>query len=413
MVLNLAGLAVVGVAGVIHAAEWPRWIEPDDATGSAGAVIVSDQPLVHTTQVFPSDDEQDLADDSPTLQVARLLERLDARLIEADSGLEQVVKLNVYVARTELVLEVKRSLAQRFAGARKPAVSYVVTSLPMAAAVVAADAVATTSRDPGRAVQRIIFDRDGETGCVSAAIIPAGSRIYISGQAERDESLAAATRNTLTSLRATLKFLERSDADIVQLKAFLTPMADARVVAGEVKAFFSESRLPPLVMVQWQSAASLPIEIEAVVWGGQNREGPVVEYLTPPAMKASPVFSRVARVNHTASIYVGGLLATPADPTTFDPQDAANGHREVSEVFAKLERILQQSGSDLRHLVKATYYVSADAASTKLNELRPNYYDPARPPAASKAVVESVGHAGLGLSMDMIAVPAMSSERPE
>jgi enamine deaminase RidA (YjgF/YER057c/UK114 family) len=82
-------------------------------------------------------------------------------------------------------------------------------------------------------------------------------------------------------------------------------------------------------------------------------------------------------------------------------------------VFAKLERILQQSGSDLRHLVKATYYVSADAASTKLNELRPNYYDPARPPAASKAVVESVGHAGLGLSMDMIAVPAMSSERPE
>ncbi|MBI2478572.1 MAG: hypothetical protein HYV60_08015 [Planctomycetia bacterium] len=45
MVLKLAGLAVAGVAGVIHAAEWPRWIETDDATGCAGAVIVRDQPL--------------------------------------------------------------------------------------------------------------------------------------------------------------------------------------------------------------------------------------------------------------------------------------------------------------------------------------------------------------------------------
>ena len=75
-------------------------------------------------------------------------------------------------------------------------------------------------------------------------------------------------------------------------------------------------------------------------------------------------------------------------------------------MFQRLQRVLSQAGSDLRHLVKATYYVSTDGASSKLNELRPDYYDPLRPPAASKARVTGVGRSKLGLGIDMIAVPA-------
>jgi hypothetical protein len=63
------------------------------------------------------------------------------------------------------------------------------------------------------------------------------------------------------------------------------------------------------------------------------------------------------------------------------------------------------SGSDLKHLVKATYYVSGDAVSLGLNQLRPRYYDPLRPPAASKAIVPGVGYSSRTLTMDMIAVP--------
>ena len=60
---------------------------------------------------------------------------------------------------------------------------------------------------------------------------------------------------------------------------------------------------------------------------------------------------------------------------------------------------------DPRSPAKATYYVSDNDASTKLNELWPKFYDPARPPAASKAQVFGVGVAGKSLTLDMIAVP--------
>ena len=62
-------------------------------------------------------------------------------------------------------------------------------------------------------------------------------------------------------------------------------------------------------------------------------------------------------------------------------------------------------GSDFRHLVKATYLHEDDGTSTALNDLRPNYYDPERPPAASKANIAGTGDPTLGMVVDMIAVP--------
>ena len=45
-------------------------------------------------------------------------------------------------------------------------------------------------------------------------------------------------------------------------------------------------------------------------------------------------------------------------------------------------------------------------ASQQLNEVRPRYYDPKRPPAASKATVHGVGLKQRSITLDMIAVPA-------
>jgi hypothetical protein len=60
----------------------------------------------------------------------------------------------------------------------------------------------------------------------------------------------------------------------------------------------------------------------------------------------------------------------------------------------------------MRHLVKATYYVSDEDASKQLNALRSKYYDPRRPPAASKAMVPGIGVAQRSISIDMIAIPS-------
>ncbi len=76
-------------------------------------------------------------------------------------------------------------------------------------------------------------------------------------------------------------------------------------------------------------------------------------------------------------------------------------------MLEQLKATLAKAGSDLNHLVKATYYVSSDGTSKALNELRPRYYDPKRPPSASKALVAGVGREGRALALNMIAVPTM------
>ena len=111
-------------------------------------------------------------------------------------------------------------------------------------------------------------------------------------------------------------------------------------------------------------------------------------------MKPSPAFSRVALVRTERQIYISGLSA----------RDAGDGEAQARDVFDQLQAILAKTGSDMRHLAKATYYVSDDDASRGLDKMRPEFFVPQRPPAASKVTVHGVGQSDRTLTMDMIAV---------
>lgn len=193
--------------------------------------------------------------------------------------------------------------------------------------------------------------------------------------------------------RANLQFLGLSRADVIQVKAFLRPMSSADVVQQEVREFFG-SDAPPVVLVEWISKA--PIEIELVARSTASG-GPAIEYLTPPEEKRPRVFTRIVRIAHPKTLYVSGIYGTAG-------ADAAT---QVREIFASLKDVLIRAGSDLRHLVKATYYVSENNTSRLLNELRPECYEDGRAPAASKAMVRGTGFDGRTIALDMIAVPAM------
>ena len=103
----------------------------------------------------------------------------------------------------------------------------------------------------------------------------------------------------------------------------------------------------------------------------------------------------MALVQSERQIYISGLYASV--PSRGEPQ--------AVDVFDQLQEILTKTGSDMRHLVKATYYVSDDDAARWVDRTRPRVYDPARPPAASKVMVHGVGQAQRTMTVDMIAVP--------
>jgi len=363
-----------------------RQVRPDDATGTSAAVVVDGAAnLAHTEQILPTDaDGKVIAPNRAGEQAAAVLDRLETTLKGVQSGLDRLVKVDVYIARPDAVAIFQQAFARRMAGQARPAVTYVVGALSRPEALVALDAIAVTAVSGPRPGGRV-------------AVLPAGPRVYVSGQTEPDADLARATRKTLEGLGDTLKHVGSDRSQVVRLKAFMQPMtaAASAAVEREVSAFFGGKDVPPLTLVEWRSSPNQPIEIELVAAGRERGSSPI-EYLTPPALKASPVFSRVARVNAGPLIFVSGLYGS----------SGTTGAAQVEAIFDTLGAVLAEAGGDLGHLAKATYYVSDDPTTRALAELRLRYYDPKRPPAASKAIVAGVGAEGRTVTLDMIAVPA-------
>ena len=382
--------------------------------GEAMAVVVDATPLAHTAQLLPVDGAgRIVAAGDVAGQTTAVLNRVEAALSSVGSQMSRAVKLNVYLADNDAASVVQRLIDARFQPA-PPAVTYVTTRLPVEGALVGIDAIATVAgttpkgaaNDAGAATPSNSTLAPVKLGpaapgahsrIAAAAVLPAGSRVYVAGQAEKGD-LRAATRNTMASLRATLKFLELADAQIVQIKSFIMPMAEVSQAEEEIRAFFGDAQTPPLVWVEWQSSSTTPIEIELIAAATPAKDpaaaGPI-EYLTPPGMTTPTIYSRVTRVHHPRTIYTSGIWGAAK----------ADGHTQVVDIFGALATLSTAAGGDLQHLAKATYYVSDNDASQKLNELRPKYYDPKRPPAASKATVRGVSRPDRSITIDMIGTP--------
>ena len=371
-----------------------RFIGPGDSFSNA--VVVGGHSLIHTTQVMAVEPNGHIsATGSANQQIRLALDNLEVALAAGGASLRRAVKINAYVRDDKVANAVNRILLRRYPGPRKPALSVVVSTLPRRDAIVAFDAVAVTNREwtPGVAGVERLRVRALPMAEAHASLLPPGEKVYISGQAGRGD-LADATKDTMEQLGATLDYLGLEPHHVVQVKAFLQPMTEAETVRRGIQQFFGAGVLPPLVFVEWQSSQTMPVEIELVAWSGPGGETPGgrLDYLTPPGMQASAVFSRVVRYADLETIYVSGLMGT------------GDGEGQIRSMYDQLANLLSESGSDLRHLVKGTYYVTDSETSTKFGSLRTEIYDPKRPPAASKALVGSVGVEGKSIAVDMIAV---------
>ncbi|MCE9605482.1 MAG: RidA family protein [Planctomycetia bacterium] len=376
------GLNPLGTATAADEAELvAASIDADPATGTATAVVVGNWPLVHTEQTAVAGAA------SLTHQLNDLLDAVGKQLAGAGASLDDVVKLNFYLSPQVAAADIEKVLAKRFPGALKPAVCFAAGKLSAVGADVSVDAVAVLRKQvaPG-----VVLRTPG------AAVLPPLDKLYVSGDA-RPGKLAEATLGTLAGLEQSLKFAKLDWSHVVQLKSFLQPIDAADEVRSVMKGYFGDRPLPVLTFVEW-SSGSYPIEIELIAAaprGDAAAPASELEFLLPPGMTPSPVFSRAALVHSPKTIYVSGLYG--------DKQPDAPGR--IREIFAQLASVLKRTESDLNHLAKATYYVADDVSSKELNKIRPEFYDPKRPPAASKAMVTGVGRAGHHITLDMIAVP--------
>jgi enamine deaminase RidA (YjgF/YER057c/UK114 family) len=307
--------------------------------------------------------------------------------------MDRLVKVNAFAESLETIDQFRKQLASRLDASVRPAVCAVISPLPLSGARIAVDVVAAADSQDEAVVLRQSEAVVSHAQCADVAVMPKGGVVYLSGQPDKSP-LAEATVKSMSTLLDVIHQLELQPAQIVQLKVFIDSASAAGTVISELKKLLPGQMLPPVTFVEW--IASAPIEIEVVMhlptdsWHG----GETLRFYTPTGVQPSPTFSKVAVLETDRQIYVSGLSAAAA----------GGAESQVQDVFRQLQQVLSASGSDLTHLAKATYYVSDKDASDALNKLRPEYYDPERPPAASKAMVHGVDQAGRTVTIDMIAV---------
>jgi enamine deaminase RidA (YjgF/YER057c/UK114 family) len=366
----------------------------DAPAGMSQAVVVQGQPLVHTRQLLPLDREGKLVGvDSVDKQIEQVLNNLDAVLSTAGSSLGQLVRLNVYAIAPTTVDRVREQLTGRLETAAGPTITAVLTPMPHRDALVAVDAVAVAA-DQGQAVALERCEAvDGDKDCADAAVLPRGGVAYLSGVPSEGGLTMSAVDKSMSALWKTLDEFNLSPAQVVQLKVFLRPASSADEVLRELHKYVPDQMTPPVVFVEW--LAPPPVEIELVAQlPVTDQSAPSVQYYNPPEVRPMQIFSRVALVRTQRQIYVSSLFA----------RKAGGGQDQALDVFDQLQAILAQTGSDLRHMAKATYYVCDDDSARGMDRARLWLYDQDRPPAASKCMVHGVGQSGRTLTMDMIAV---------
>lgn len=341
---------------------------------AAGAafVRVADEPLVFTGQVAAVDAE-------------RALRALDDTLTKAGSSLARVVRLHAYVGDDRAMGEVEALVAKRFT-ANAPALTVVRTPLALPGARVAFEAVAVSAAG-GTGVK--IAD--------NAAVLPAGGKIFISGQAVRGDNLAAAVKATMAGLHRSVEHLGLKKSDVVQVKAFIKPFSDHAAVGREVAASFDGAPVPPVVAMEWVSDLFAEIEIVVSARALAMPPGEKITYAWLPWLTKS---TRYCHVTHIAAgtplIFIGAI----------DGGGAADARGQMKTIFERLGSTLFEAGSSYRHMAKATYYLVHPEARTLLSDIRDVYYDPARPPSASALNMNGLGFPGRAAMIDIVAVPA-------
>ncbi|WP_316812719.1 RidA family protein [Pedobacter heparinus] len=372
-----------------------KYIGAAKATGGSLAVVVNELPLAHTSQFLPLNKNGVLVGKNDLdKQMNQVFENVSLALKAAGSNSEQLVKINICIAQPELLVKVKENLNTRFKTGKKPAISFVSGDLIHPDALVGMDVIAVAASAADKKVKYLKPENlAGPKQQAQVAVLPAGGVVYVSGQAAKGK-MAEATRETLKQLGATLVHLGLDKSDIVQIKSFICPASDIRIVEQEMATFFAGHTIPPTVYVDWLSNDPV-IEIELIAASpSPQKPAAQMDFITPPGMTASPVYSKVTRVNYGKKVYFSSMYG----------ESSGDAKTEVAGIFTEMGQIAKQAGTDFSHLAKATYYVANDSTSNELNTIRPKYYKADRPPAASKAKVKGVGLTGKGICIDMIGV---------
>lgn len=373
-----------------------KYIEPNTGTGISLATVVKDVPLAFTNQLFPFDENGNLVGPDLTDQVDQVLKNAEAALRSADTNLGGIVKINVYLKEDTMTDKVLERLGNILPNGIFPAVTLISGGMARPGVLVSMDLVAVAPKSAVYENERVSLHKSegvfAPENRADVAVLAPGRKIFISGQAETGENLSDASHKTMRNLFATLAYIGAKAEDVVQVKAFINPVEDSKAIEEGIASFFYGRKAPPIVAVEWlHNPGRAEIELIASAQAVES-DTLAVRFYAPPWMTQATTFSRVVDVHHGGLFFTSGLYR----------EGGVDGEGQARHIFETLTRVLPKAGSDYDHLVKATYYPSAEEGRKGLVNVRTEFYNPNKPPAASLIQVQSAGRQGTSLNVDFI-----------
>ncbi|WP_339713773.1 RidA family protein [Cyclobacterium amurskyense] len=375
-----------------------RYIEPNEETGTSLGTVVGDVPLAFTDQIFPFDANGSLVGSSVLkVQLTQVIKNLEGALEAAGTDLSKLLRLNVYLQKEEHSKPVRKLIKELLPEGAFPAITLIVANQPREKVLLTMDAIAVapmtsvSSRGVNLPFSKGLYEK---TNRAAVAILPAGRKVFIAGQAEPGKDLLEASDKTMQNLFATLAYIGASASDVVQIKAFINPIGDATAVEEVIAAFFRGQQVPPIVMVEWLVEENKS-EIELVASAPEHyNDKEAVSYYAPPWMIQATTYSRIVDIKAGGLLFTSGLYA----------EEGKDEEGKARNMFDTLSRILEKAGSSYDHLVKASYYPSHEKGREGLMKVRTEFYNPERPPVASLIRIQGTGREGIYLNVDMVGV---------
>jgi enamine deaminase RidA (YjgF/YER057c/UK114 family) len=392
--LLASGTVALAALATTAAAQSRREIQPDPRSGRALAVVIGESALVHTGTVVARDKTGALSGGADAGgQITQVLANIEAAFRLAGSSMADVAKLNLSVSDPAGLAAAEQALAGWFTGKPLPAVTLVVSDQPVQGALASGDGIALVRQSPSGVQWLTAAAPRNNERTAKAGVLPKGPIVFFSGKGGRGDARQVA-ETLLAELKKSMDWMVMPLANVVHVTVLLQDMASIARVEEVLERFFG-GKVPPVSYLERQSGAGA-MEIEWVAAGASSASKPSqqIEYLTPPHLQPSPMFSQIVRVNRGGLIFVSGTYGNPAD----------DAEAQATALFARLQEAISAAGGDFRHLAKAIYHLSSNDAAAGMDKVRRKVFDPQRPPAASRNRLRHVGGAGGVMVADMIGV---------
>ena len=289
------------------------------------------------------------------------------------TGSSTVVKVRAFVAGTGDVRRVRDIVSEVFNDKRQsiPALSVIqVGALPLEGAQVVLESVSVARKD-----------------------VNGYGLVFIAGQGASSNNprdpMPPLAEKSLAALRTAVKAAGSDPADVTRVTCFLSSLDQSQQVR---QMFAGEYPQAAFDYVQIQRAPARAVaECEAVArlrW----QTGAALHLLNPDGLAKSPNYSQIAMVSAPRVVFSG-------TQTSFGFQDS-----DARLAFQRLDKALEQFGTSLRQAAMVHFYPLSLSLAEQVRKVRVDFYDRARPPAATMLPFEGLPSMDAGFAVDAVAI---------